>query len=327
MATKRKICEIASDNEGHTSKALKNEQHEKGIEEEEQQQQQQQLIPYNDSGFSVKHDGMMCIFESLTGDAEAQQLRGGPANKVTWLNKMVYNLRRNNATVINCADFDAKYVKSGLEFMSSLYSMHEWHNKLYPEIDKNIVIVEPLGSKTTYTIGMRVKGKPSGFAFIDFGKLKRAKSNFGQFFSVQWNNIHYFNKIFGNIMEKYFKDDVPFKMEPSACIHLSDKSNEREILLRKFYNITRDNNMRIYATGELDRPVEIEPTTMDQFDEMFEMNKPDGPYQEVELLIFGVIEGVKYGKETQMTDINNKKYTEKPYSLAFKPVLFFNIEQ
>nr|AFS52001.1 ssDNA binding protein [Dendrolimus kikuchii nucleopolyhedrovirus] len=320
MATKRKICESAD----HSLKVTKNEDKE----EEEQLQEQQQLIPYNDSGFSVKHEGMMCIFESLSGDAETRQLRGGGGvNKVTWLNKMVYNLQRNNATVINCADFDAKYVKSGLEFMSSLYSMHEWHGKLYPEIDKNIVIVEPLGSKTTYTIGVRVKGRPSGFAFIDFGKLKRAKSNFGQFFSVQWNNIHYFNKIFGNIMEKYFKDDVPFKMEPSACIHLSDKSNEREILLRKFYNITRDNNMRIYATGELDRPVEIERTTMDQFDEMFEMNKPDGPYQEVELLICGVIEGVKYGKETQMTDINNKKYTEKPYSLAFKPVLFFNIEQ
>ncbi|ANF29760.1 dbp [Catopsilia pomona nucleopolyhedrovirus] len=326
MACKRKDSAIAAIGENVKRAKL---EYDNGDGNNENKNNDLQLMPYNDSGYSVEQDqsGMVCIFKPIAGNGSGDNVELRASRKVTWLDKMIYNLKINNSTVINCNHSDAKYLKSGLDYLSSLYSMHDWHSRLYPEIDKNIVIVEPMGSKTTYAIGARVKGKPSGFGFVDFGKLKRAKSNFGHFFSIQWNNIHYFNKIFGNIMEKYFKDDFPFKMEPNACIHLSEKANEREILLRKFYNITRENNMRIYATGELDRPVEVERTTMEQFDEMFEMNNADGPYQEVEVLICGVIEGVKYGKETQMTDINNKKYTEKPYSLAFKPILFFNIEQ
>lgn len=304
LSTKRKLEEEISNDQQKVAK-LENEK---------------QLIPYNDSGYSIEHDesGMLCVFKPLNVTQSHQF-----SQKITWLDKLVFNLRVKNGTIFECND---SYLKSGLDFLFSMSNLHEWHSKLYPEIDKSIVTMEPTGQKTTYTIGCRVKGKPSGFGFVDFGKIKRAKSAHGQFFSIQWNNIHYFNKIYGNIMEKYFRDDFEFKMEPSVCIHFSELPSAREILLRKFHNITRANNMRIYASGELDRPVQTERTTMEQFHELFELDKTDGPYQEIEMLICGVIEGVKYGKEIQMTDMNNRKYTEKPYSLAFKPILFFNIE-
>jgi hypothetical protein len=283
-----------------------------------EEKQDQQLIPYNDSGYSLEQDesGMLCIFKPL-------QVERVDVPQKTWLEKLVFNLSVKNATVFDCTD---PYLKSGLDFLFSVNNMHEWHTKLYPDIDKSIVAMEPTGQKNTYTIGCRVKGKPSGFGFVDFGKMKRAKSTHGQFFSIQWNNIHYFNKMYSNIMQKYFRDEFAFKMEPSVCLHFSDSPPAREILLRKFHNITRAKNAEIYATGALTRPVQTERTTMDQFHEMFELNKSEGPFQEVEMLICGVIEGVKYGKEIQMTDMDNRKYTDKPYSLAFKPILFFNIE-
>jgi ssDNA binding protein len=294
-------------------------------ETEEKEEQDRQLMPYNDSGYSVEHDvsGMLCIFRPLAVE-QSSSSSSHQCDKITWLDKLVFNLRVKNGTVFECGN--DSYLKSGLDFLFSLNNLHEWHTKMYPDIDKNIVTMEPSGQKTTYTIGPRVKGKPSGFGFADFGKLKRAKSAHGQFFSIQWNNIHYFNKIYGKIMEKYFRDDFEFKMEPSVCLHFSELPTAREILLRKFHNISRANNTRIYATGELDRPVKTERMTPEQFHELFEMDKTDGPFQEVEMLICGIIEGVKYGKEIQMTDMDNRKYTDKPYSLAFKPILFFNIE-
>ncbi|AVA31206.1 dbp [Oxyplax ochracea nucleopolyhedrovirus] len=279
-----------------------------------------QLIPYAD--YVLEQNGMLCVFKSTVEQQPS-------SFKITWLDRMVYNLRCNNQTILKCYGSDAKYLHSQLEYLFSLYNMHNWHDKLYPEIDDKVVIVEPMGAnKTTYNIGIRVKGKPTGFSFVDFGKLKRAKSSFGQFLSVQWNDIFYYNKIFGQIMQKYLKEDLPFKMESNACIHLSEKLSDKELFLKKFYNISRESNNNMYATNELIQPIEVTRTTMEQFDELFEMNKTEaqGPFQEVEVLICGVIEGVKYGKEIQMTDINNKKYMEKPYSLAFKPVLFFIIE-
>ncbi|AKN81008.1 Single-stranded DNA binding protein [Lonomia obliqua multiple nucleopolyhedrovirus] len=286
--------------------------------------EQQQLVPYNNDndGYSLKHDdsGMLCIFTPLSN-----QMQKSMNKSITWLDKVVYNLRVKNTTVINYND---SYLKSGLDYLSTIDNIQQWHDRLYPDIDNSIVIVEPVGIKTTYTIGSRVKGKPSGFVFVDYGKIKRAKSVHGNFFSIQWNGIHYFNKIYSNIMEQYFKDDLPFKMESSVCLNLPEKVSEREILLRKFYNISRENNMKIYSSGELLCPVQTERVSMHQFDEMFEMNKTEGSSQEVEMLICAVVEGVKYGKiETAMRDINNKKYYEKMYSLAIKPILFFNIEQ
>jgi hypothetical protein len=66
--------------------------------------------------------------------------------------------------------------------------------------------------------------------------------------------------------------------------------------------------------------------TLNEFDHLFEMGKTDGPSQEMPVLVCGCVDGVKYGKEIQLTDVNNRKFSEKPYSLAFKPILFLILE-
>lgn len=48
--------------------------------------------------------------------------------------------------------------------------------------------------------------------------------------------------------------------------------------------------------------------SVEDFDRLFEMDKIDGPSEEIKMYMMGTIDGVKYGKEMQMTDMNNKNY-------------------
>lgn len=317
MATKRKIGDSSSDDN-----QPKRERVESG--------EDQQLVPYNNNNgaaFNVKHDetGVMCYFTPSSVQLEPREL-----TKMLWQEQMAINVKRGNFSILNCSCFEGRFLKNEFCRLANLNSLHEWEDKLYPEPDKNIVVLEPANGKTTYTIGSRVQGKPCGFWFSDFGTIKRAKSNFGQFFSIQYGDIHKHNNIFGNILQRHLQSDFPLKMEPNVCIHLPDKNktSERDMLIRRFYIINRDNNGSIYATGKIRNvPLDMQRMSVEDFDRLFEMDKIDGPSEEIKMYMMGTIDGVKYGKEMQMTDMNNKKITEKPYSLAFKPGIFVIIEQ
>ncbi|AGA16179.1 dbp protein [Thysanoplusia orichalcea nucleopolyhedrovirus] len=295
---------------------------------EKSSEDDQQLVPYNNSAFNVKHDesGVLCYFTPTS-----LQLESHDFTKMLWQEQMAINVNSDNFSIFNCnCSFDNKFLKNEFSRLVNLNSLHKWEDKLYPEPDKNIVVLEPANGKTTYTIGPRVQGKPCGFWFSDFGSIKRAKSNFGQFFSIQYGDIHKHNSMFGSILQKHLQSDFPLKMEPNVCIHLPDKNktSERDMLIRRFYIINRDNNASVYATGKIRNvPLIMEKISVEDFDKIFDTDKIDGPSEEIKVFIMGTIDGVKYGKEMQMTDMNNKKITEKPYSLAFKPVIFVIIEE
>ncbi|AAK85599.1 SSDBP [Epiphyas postvittana nucleopolyhedrovirus] len=284
------------------------------------QESDTQLLPYNGSGFVMKieKEGMLRVFTPVNSvQTQSQQC-------LKWQNVLLFNLQELNFTIINDNYNDLQYLKHKFKEMKTLSSYYEWCKEELPE--NNISIMEPLVGKCTYTIGRRVKGRPNGFSIAEFGTVKRSKSNFGQFLSITWPAIHDHNEVFGNIMDKYYKYEYPLKLESSVCIHLPEKEHEREVKARQFLVVRRSNNPELYATGELNRPLEVVPMSLEEFDTLFEIGKTDGPSHEVPVLLCGCIDGVKYGKEIQLTDVNNRKFSEKPYSLAFKPILFIVLE-
>lgn len=206
MATKRKMIEETNSN----------------INKREKQEDDQQLVPFDaKAAFSVKHDetGVMCYFTP----ASTQMQQHYDFNKMLWQEQMVINVKRGNFSILHSDCFESRFLKNEFCRMFNLNSLFEWEDKLYPEPDKNLVVLEPSNGKTTYTIGPRVQGKPCGFWFADFGTVKRAKSNFGQFFSIQYGDIHIHNRVFGNILQKHLQSDFCLKMEPNVCIHLPEK--------------------------------------------------------------------------------------------------------
>ncbi|AAC59042.1 unknown [Orgyia pseudotsugata multiple nucleopolyhedrovirus] len=280
--------------------------------------QETQLLPYNGSGFlmQVENDGALRKFTPINAMRAQQNL--------SWQCLVLLNCQALDFSAINFHYGDLQYLKDKFTELQNLSNYYEWRKQERPE-DK-VCIMEAAVGKCTYTIGLRVKGRPNGFAIAEFGSVHRSKSTFGQFLSTTWSAIHEHNSVFGKIMDSYYKHEYPLKLESSVCVHLPEKDYEREIKARQFLWVRRDNNPELYATGQLDRPLEVAPMTLAEFDRLFEVNKTDGPSQEVPVLVCGRIDGVKYGKEIQMTDVNGRKFSEKPYSLAFKPVLYLILE-
>lgn len=301
MATKRPY----TDNENHqkVKRALSD--------------QETQLLPYNNSGFTMQVENNVRKFTPIT----TMQTQ----HDMSWQSMVLANFQALDFSAINYYYSDLQYLKDKFTELQGLSNYYDWRKRERPE--EMVCIMEPAIGKTTYTIGLRVKGRPNGFAIADFGTVHRSKSNFGQFLSNTWSGIHEHNSVFGKIMDKYYNYEYPLKLESSVCIHLPEKENEREIRARQFLLVKRDNNPELYATGQLNRPLEVIPMTLTEFDQMFETNKTDGPSQEVPVLICGRIDGVKYGREIQMTDIDGRKFNEKPYYLAFKPVFYLIFEQ
>ncbi|AJD09268.1 ssDNA binding protein [Condylorrhiza vestigialis mutiple nucleopolyhedrovirus] len=302
-----------------TKRAHANNDHEENV--ELAIQQETQLLPYNNSGFTmeVKKNGKLRVF-TPNNNMELQQ------QQMSWQNLVLFNLQELNFTVINSYHGDLQFLQHKFKQLQLMYTYYEWR-KEKPNQQNNISIMEPSIGKCTYTIGRRVTGRPKGFVIAEFGSVKRAKSNFGQFLSITWHAIYDINEVFGNIMDKYFKYEYPLNLESTVCTHLPEKDLEREVIARQFLWVRRDNNPELYTTGQLNQPLEVVPMTLNEFDYLFEMGKTDGPSQEVPVLVCGYVNGVKYGKEIQLTDVNNnRKFSEKPYSLAFKPVLFLILE-
>lgn len=280
--------------------------------------QETQLLPYNGSGFTmeVENGGMLRKFKPINA-LQTQQ-------NVSWQFMVLENCRAFDFSAINYHYSDLQYLKDKFTELQGLTSYYEWRKQDKPE--DQLCIMEPAATKSTYTIGLRVKGRPNGFAIADFGSVHRSKSIYGQFLSTTWSAIHEHNNVFSKIMDNYIKYEHPLKLESSVCVHLPEKLHEREAKARQFLWVRRENNSEIYTTGQLDRPLEVTPMTLNEFDHTFEMSNTEKPSQKVPVLVCGRIDGVKYGKEIQLTDINNRKFSEKPYSLAFKPVLYLILE-
>lgn len=118
-------------------------------------------------------------------------------------------------------------------------------------------------------------------------------------------------------------------MELNVCIYLLDKNkiSECDMLICWFYIINCDNNGLIYVIGKIRNVFfDMQRMSVEDFDRLFEMDKIDGFLEEIKMYMMGIIDGVKYGKEMQMMDMNNKKIIEKFYLLVFKFGIFVIIE-
>ncbi|AXS67677.1 dbp [Cryptophlebia peltastica nucleopolyhedrovirus] len=269
------------------------------------------------------NDKLICIFKNR------EETRA-----MTWVEKMIHNLAKGkNITVVNCqTEFNQNQLETALGFLETCNNFSRWESRLYPKIDDKITIETPKAPRVVYNVGYHVKGGAIPFYFFDTVKMKRYKSTFGEFFILRWSNINRHNMIYSNIMSQYFKEDQ-IKLQDCSIINAPDENNPGKIsFVRKFYDIKQHSNETVYSTGDLVKSVVCEPFTVERYNDLFAFQQEGGeqaqPSQEVDLYMGAIIEGFKQSKnETTLESVNNKKYQEKTYSLAIKPMIFFNIEQ
>jgi hypothetical protein len=276
------------------------------------------VVRYDDK--NNEDDKLICRFEDDENVAEAIQ----PS---TVQDIFVYNLNKNNRSLV--------YDKSGLlsqllAFMSESMNIYEYQHQIVPNVSPNIRIKAPISPQTVFNIGIggeNICGASIPFRFFDVAKVTRCKSKFGEYMTVVPSNLMHLNTLYGNIMKEYLKVNMA-KLENRLFVNLpgDDKMNKKTMFVRSMFKIDKENNEAAYSTGDIKHKLIAKSLSVKEFNEMFEM-RGDEPSDEHTVVIGGIISGVKYGKESTLETVNNKKVTEKPLTLAINPKVFFIFDQ
>jgi ssDNA binding protein len=262
-------------------------------------------------------NNMLCLFKPQT-----------ESRTITWIDKFIYNLEAQNLTVVRSKTAFNKLFEC-LSFLQQSLSIKQYYDQLYPEPNKNIIILKPTSPRVVFKVGMLIKGGSLPFYFFDFVKLKRFTGPYGEFFTFQWRSQLLHNGIYSTIITKFKGWDEQLKMQDIVYVNVPPASSysNRMALVRKFFDIKREHNEHVYMTGQLCKSINCEPFTLDRFNDLFCQLPDQKCSNEVEMLVGAVIEGFKQSKdEIEYETVNNKKVQEKTFSLAVKPEIFFLIE-
>lgn len=262
---------------------------------------------------------MLCVFKTPTMTRE-----------LTWVDKLRYNLDAKNLTVLRCTAAFNKLFEC-MSFLRESLSIDQCLADFLPEVSKEIVIVKPKSPRVVYTVGKLIKGGAMPFYFFDFCKIKRSVGNYGEFFSISWPKQYMHNEAFARVIVQYKRWECEtMKLQNVAYVKLpsNDAFSSKVAFVRKFFDITQQQNQRNYMTGRLAKSVVCEPFTVERFDEVFKFEEDSKSSAEVEMLVGVQIEGFKQSKEdVEFETVNCKTLQEKTYSLSIKPMVFFNIEE
>ncbi|CDG72604.1 DNA binding protein dbp1 [Spodoptera exigua multiple nucleopolyhedrovirus] len=306
--------------------------------EDEQQPRQQnddvdnQLSVYNsnnnnDDGdddeeevYHPEEDQRLCVFKTPS-----------VTRAVTWVDELRYNLQAKNLTVLRC-DVAFNKLFECLSFLRESLPLDNYLDSFLPQVAADIGILKPKAPAVVYLVGMLVKGGVEPFYVFDMAKVRRCMSNFGEFLSIRWSKQYIHNDAYANVIIKYKGFDCDkMKLQNSACVNLpsDDAVGRKTTFVRKFFDIKHHNNEKNYMTGRLIKSVKCEPFTVKRFNELFQFEQDSKSSDEVDMLVGIQIDGFKQGKNDIEFDtlVNNKKVSEKSYSLAIKPMVFFHIEE
>ncbi|QEI03488.1 DBP [Spodoptera cosmioides nucleopolyhedrovirus] len=292
---------------------------------------QQQLSVYNNNDnnnsdnedeepYHPDEDKRLCVFKTSLA-----------TRSMSWVDELRYNLQAKNLTVLRCnATFNKLW--ECLSFLREALPLDDYIDHFLPEASPKIGILKPKPPAVVYLVGMLVKGGSTPFYVFDTAKVRRCLSGYGEFLSIRWSKQYLHNDAYANIIIKYkgFECDS-MKLQNSACVNLPNDESvaKKTTFVRKFFDIKQEGNEKNYMTNRLMKSVQCEPFTVNRFNELFKFEADSKSSDEVDMLVGIQIDGFKQGKDEIEYDtlVNNKKVSERSYSLAIKPMVFFHIEE
>nr|AJR20320.1 dbp2 [Lymantria dispar multiple nucleopolyhedrovirus]AMO27545.1 DBP [Lymantria dispar multiple nucleopolyhedrovirus]AMO27718.1 DBP [Lymantria dispar multiple nucleopolyhedrovirus]AQQ80068.1 dbp2 [Lymantria dispar multiple nucleopolyhedrovirus]QDE14902.1 ssDNA binding [Lymantria dispar multiple nucleopolyhedrovirus] len=272
-------------------------------------------------------DDRLCVFRA-NDEAAAMQ------SSATWIDELMYNLKRGNFTVVTCDSPNKNLLNSLLKVQHKL-NIGQYMQQLYPDVSEELapklVIRKPKPPRLVYEVGMHVHGGKLPFYFVDNVVLRRCVSDFGEFMTARWTEMNAHNSIFAQMVLRYNSwEGEMITMRDNVIIKLP---NDKAAFARMFFDIKRQTNEEVYdkGIGGSEKQVMCEMFDAERFDEMFQFNMVANectPSDEVNMIMVAIIDGFRQGKDDiEMETVNNKKVKERWFSLAVQPVAFFNIEK
>ncbi|ACI47498.1 DNA binding protein [Spodoptera litura nucleopolyhedrovirus II] len=300
--------------------------------DDEENYDDKQLSVYNNGGdggaennedeeevYHPDDDKRLCVFKSSLA-----------TRSMSWVDELRYNLQAKNLTVLRCSVAFNKLWEC-LSFLREALPLDDYIDHFLPEPSPKIGILKPKPPAVVYLVGMLVKGGSTPFYVFDTAKVRRCMSGYGEFLSIRWSKQYLHNDAYANVIIKYkdFECDT-MKLQNSACVNLPNDESvaTKTAFVRKFFDIKQDGNEKNYMTNRLMKSVQCEPFTVKRFNDLFKFEGDSKSSNEVDMLVGIQIDGFKQGKyEIEYELVNNKKVSERSYSLAIKPMVFFHIEE
>jgi hypothetical protein len=265
------------------------------------------------------NDTCMRIFDTNTSE-----------NQTNWVKVLIHNLQRRNTTLVKCTD-KFNHLSDLIQFATQ--PIYLPFPDLVSEVDKmrddptynntKLKFQPPKNQSTTTAINYVDNYVSHKFFLFDRVRVKRSKSTFGEFLSISLTNSNIHN-VFAYLSNRYLKNEGI--LSSSSLVNLPTTPVEREVFVRRFFLVPEDRNPIMYATNDIMQIVNVKPYTLDVFDAQFAFIPPYNRSNEVEMVMGAVIEGFKKSKnETKMESMDSEGMLYKEYSVAIKPMVFFNI--
>ncbi|AAR28795.1 dbp [Leucania separata nucleopolyhedrovirus] len=252
-------------------------------------------------------------------------------NRPDWVKVFVHNLQRRNISVVRCTD-KFNYLNECLQFVSQPNYLPFQH--LAAEVEKmrsdpsyktKLKFTPPVKLGTTTGLSFVDNYISHKYFFFDRVRMKRLKSTFGEFLSVTLTNGSIYHNVFGYMSKLYHKCNEGL-LTPSSIVNLPIADTEREMFVRRFFWVPQERNPLLYAANDILDIVNVQPYTLDAFNQQFAFLAPHNRSNEAEMIMGGLIEGFKQSKnETKMQTMELEGTLYKEYTVAIKPMVFFNL--
>lgn len=270
----------------------------------------------DDDVYHPEDDQMLCYFKTPF-----------MTRSLTWQDTMRYNLQRKNLSVLRC-DKALNKLFDCLSILREGLCLDDNIDLFLPKVSEEIRILPPKPGRYVYTVGKMIRGGMLPFYFFDFAKVKTYDGIYGTCLTISWSKQYLHNEAFGNLIATYNKYTDPIKMQNVVYVGLPRGPSQKTVFVRKFYNIRQEHNQRNYMYNKLLKSVSCDPFTLEEFDDLFKIDKDAKCSAEVEMLVGIHVEGYKESKdETVYETAAINKHREKLFYLSVKPLVFFKIEE
>nr|BAA24256.1 ORF25 [Leucania separata nucleopolyhedrovirus] len=251
-------------------------------------------------------------------------------NRPDWVKVFVHNLQRRNISVVRCTD-KFNYLNECLQFVSQPNYLPFQHlGREVEEVPNRFFDQDELKLRRPsnwhhHRPQFRRQLYFAQVLLFDRVRMKRLKSTFGESLSVTLTNGSIYHNVFGYMSKLYHKCNEGL-LTPSSIVNLPIADTEREMFVRRFFWCPQERNPLLYAANDILDIVNVQPYTLDAFNQQFAFLAPHNRSNEAEMIMGGLIEGFKQSKnETKMQTMELEGTLYKEYTVAIKPMVFFNL--
>ncbi|QEI03648.1 DBP [Rachiplusia nu nucleopolyhedrovirus] len=280
----------------------------------------------------VKYDDVPDEYETDLDDKQIRRFRKRKTG-LGWLEGFIYNLKKNELSVVECINNPANKIQTQLIFVTTCLDIDEHGDKMFYKGSPHIATKAPSNNRTVTTVGQYLKGGLKLFYFFDVVSMRRGKGMYGEYIMMKWKNMQKHLDHYATVVSHKFNCEGAVLNNTAFLSVPADETPAKAAFVKKFYEIRFTNNRLVFSTDDVVKTISCEEMSVDRFNELLFLGedtteKKTGHISDTECLFLmgAIIEGFKSSKnESLYSTLDGKNNSDFTYSLAIVPQVLFYI--